>query len=114
MGISLTITMISAGTIMRAFLYRHLVKVLHPVPKLLVARVVDAASESQSSDGNLDFCGTHHTSCSFSVTPEYLRDFAEMAGIEFLLIDQNTLVDEFKECFERSIVMEQQEPQSAI
>ncbi len=45
--------------------------------------------------------GEHHTSCSFSVTPEYLRDFAEMAGIEFLLIDENTRVDEFKECFER-------------
>jgi len=52
---SLAITMISAGTIMQALRHRHLVKVLHPVPKLLVARVVVAASESQGRGGNLDF-----------------------------------------------------------
>jgi L-arabinose isomerase len=31
------------------------------------------------------------------VTAEHLRDFAEMAGIEFMLIDENTRVEEFKE-----------------
>lgn len=41
--------------------------------------------------------GAHHTSFSYSVTSEHLRDFADMAGIEFLLIDENTRVDEFKE-----------------
>jgi len=41
--------------------------------------------------------GAHHTGFSYSVTPEHLRDFAEMAGIEFLLIDENTRVDEFKD-----------------
>ncbi|MEO5886559.1 MAG: L-arabinose isomerase [Anaerolineales bacterium] len=41
--------------------------------------------------------GAHHTSFSYSVTAEHLRDFAEMAGIEFLLIDENTRVVEFKE-----------------
>ena len=41
--------------------------------------------------------GAHHTSFSYSVTPEHLYDFAEMAGIEFLLIDENTRVDEFRE-----------------
>ncbi len=41
--------------------------------------------------------GAHHTSFSYSVTAEHLRDFAEMAGIEFLLIDENTRVDEFKD-----------------
>lgn len=28
---------------------------------------------------------------------EHLRDFAGMAGVEFLLIDENTRVEEFKE-----------------
>jgi L-arabinose isomerase len=35
-----------------------------------------------------------------SATPsprEHLRDFADMAGIEFLLIDENTKVDEFND-----------------
>ena len=41
--------------------------------------------------------GAHHTSFSYSVTAEHLRDFAEMAGVEFLLIDENTKVDEFKD-----------------
>jgi L-arabinose isomerase len=41
--------------------------------------------------------GAHHTSFSYSVTTEHLRDFAEMAGVEFLLIDENTRVDEFKD-----------------
>ena len=41
--------------------------------------------------------GAHHTSFSYSVTAEHLQDFAEMAGIEFLLIDENTRVQEFKE-----------------
>ena len=40
--------------------------------------------------------GAHHTSFSYSVTAEHLRDFAEMAGIEFLLIDENTRLEEFK------------------
>ncbi len=41
--------------------------------------------------------GAHHTSFSYAVTAEYLRDFAEMAGTEFLLIDEHTCVEDFKE-----------------
>jgi L-arabinose isomerase len=40
--------------------------------------------------------GAHHTSFSYAVTAEQLRDFAEMAGVEFLLIDENTCLEEFK------------------
>jgi L-arabinose isomerase len=41
--------------------------------------------------------GAHHTSFSYSVTAEHLRSFTEMAGIEFLLIDESTCVEEFKD-----------------
>jgi L-arabinose isomerase len=41
--------------------------------------------------------GAHHTSFSYSVTAEHLQDFADIADIEFLLIDENTRVQEFKE-----------------
>jgi L-arabinose isomerase len=41
--------------------------------------------------------GAHHTSFSYAVTAEHLRDFAEMAGVEFLLIDENTRVEDFKD-----------------
>ena len=70
-----------------------------PLPKLPVARALwlprpnlKVAAATWIYAG-----GAHHTGFSYSVTPEHLRDFAEMAGIEFLLIDENTRVDEFKE-----------------
>ena len=40
--------------------------------------------------------GAHHASYSQAVTPEMLSDFAEIAGLEYLLIDKDTKVDEFK------------------
>jgi L-arabinose isomerase len=40
--------------------------------------------------------GAHHTGFSYSVTADHLRDFAEMAGIEFLLIDENTRLQDIK------------------
>jgi L-arabinose isomerase len=40
--------------------------------------------------------GAHHTSFSLALTSEHLTDFAEMAGVEFLLIDRDTTVSGFK------------------
>ncbi|MEM8861521.1 MAG: L-arabinose isomerase [Chloroflexota bacterium] len=40
--------------------------------------------------------GAHHTGFSLSVTPEYLEDFAEMAGIEYLLIDEGSSLSAIK------------------
>ena len=40
--------------------------------------------------------GAHHTSFSQSIPSEVLEDFAEMAGIEFLLINDNTKISDFK------------------
>ena len=40
--------------------------------------------------------GAHHTGFSLALTPEHLEDFAAMAGIEFLLIDHETKLREFK------------------
>jgi len=40
--------------------------------------------------------GAHHTGFSQSVTKEHLEDFAEMADMEFLLIDNETKLSEFK------------------
>jgi L-arabinose isomerase len=41
--------------------------------------------------------GAHHTGFSKALTPQHLQDFAEMAGIEFLLVDENTSVASFKD-----------------
>jgi L-arabinose isomerase len=40
--------------------------------------------------------GAHHTGYSQAVTSQHLEDFAEIAGVEFLKIDANTEVTEFK------------------
>jgi len=40
--------------------------------------------------------GAHHTGFSQSVTSAHLEDFSDMAGIEYLLIDQDTRLPEFK------------------
>jgi len=40
--------------------------------------------------------GAHHTGFSLSVTTEHMADFAEIAGIEYLLIDKGTTIPEFK------------------
>ncbi len=40
--------------------------------------------------------GTHHTSFSYDLSVEYLEDFAEMAGIEFVVIDKDTTISNFK------------------
>lgn len=40
--------------------------------------------------------GAHHTSFTQSITFECLEDFAEMANIEFLLIDDKTAISDFK------------------
>ncbi|MCB0200423.1 MAG: L-arabinose isomerase, partial [Anaerolineae bacterium] len=40
--------------------------------------------------------GAHHTGFSLSVTPEHMEDFATIAGIEYLLIDENTTLADIK------------------
>ncbi|HUS17607.1 MAG TPA: L-arabinose isomerase, partial [Chloroflexia bacterium] len=40
--------------------------------------------------------GAHHTGFSFALTAEHLEDFADIAGLEFLRIDQDTRLADFK------------------
>lgn len=40
--------------------------------------------------------GTHHTAFSYDLTREYMEDYAEIAGIELVTIDQTTTISEFK------------------
>ena len=40
--------------------------------------------------------GAHHTGFSQSLTSEHLEDFAEMAGIKFVIIDADTRLRPFK------------------
>jgi len=69
-----------------------------PLPSLPVARVVWVPRPSLQVGAAAWILagGAHHTGFSQALTVEHLEDFAEMAGIEFLLIDQDTRLSEFK------------------
>ena len=69
-----------------------------PLPKLPVARALWAPKPSLkvAAAAWILAGGAHHTGFSQSVTAEHLADFAEMADIEFLLIDDKTDLAEFK------------------
>jgi L-arabinose isomerase len=69
-----------------------------PLPKLPVARALwlPRPNLKTAAAAWIYAGGAHHTGFSYSVTANHLRDFAEMAGIEFLLIDENTRLEEFK------------------
>jgi L-arabinose isomerase len=69
-----------------------------PLPKLPVARALwEAKPNLQTAAGAWILAGgAHHTGFSQALTAEHLEDFAEMAGIEFLLINGDTRLSDFK------------------
>ena len=68
------------------------------LPKLPVARVlwVPKPNLEIAAHAWILAGGAHHTGFSQALTSEYLEDFTEMCGIEFLLIDDSTKISEFK------------------
>ena len=69
-----------------------------PLPKLPVAHAlwIPRPNLKIAAAAWIYAGGAHHTSFSLALTPAHLQDFAEMAGIEYLLINENTRIDEFK------------------
>ena len=69
-----------------------------PLPKLPVARAlwIPEPNLKVGAAAWILAGGAHHTGFSLSVTIEHMADFAEIAGIEYLLIDETTTIPEFK------------------
>ncbi|HEY2982166.1 MAG TPA: L-arabinose isomerase [Anaerolineales bacterium] len=69
-----------------------------PLPRLPVARALwlPRPDLRTAAAAWIYAGGAHHTSFSYSLTAEHLQDFAGMAGIEFLLIDESTRLDDFR------------------
>ena len=69
-----------------------------PLPNLPVARALwtPRPNLKTAAAAWIYAGGAHHTSFSYSVTTEQLEDFADIAGIEFLLINENTKLGDFK------------------
>jgi L-arabinose isomerase len=70
-----------------------------PLPKLPVARAVWVPQPSLEVGAAawIYAGGAHHTGFSQAVTTEMLEDFAEIAGIELVIIDERTGVRAFKQ-----------------
>ncbi|MFO7672176.1 MAG: L-arabinose isomerase [Lutibacter sp.] len=75
------------------------VKPMANLPKLPVARVLwDAKPNLEiAATAWILAGGAHHTVYSQSVTTEYMEDFADISGIELLVIDANTSIRDFKD-----------------
>src|SRR6266568_2889956 len=69
-----------------------------PLPKLPVARAVwiPRPNLKVAATAWIRAGGAHHTGFSQAVTADHLKDFAEIAGIEFLRIGKDTALDEFE------------------
>ena len=74
------------------------VEAKHDLPKLPVARVLWNAHPDLKTAASAWILagGAHHTCFSQNLTAEYLEDFAEMAGLEYVLIDKDTKIRSFK------------------
>jgi L-arabinose isomerase len=74
------------------------VEITRPLPKLPVARVLwkPLPSLKESAEAWILAGGAHHTSFSLEVTTEQLLDYAEMVGMETLIIDADTKIRDFK------------------
>jgi L-arabinose isomerase len=68
------------------------------MPNLPVARVLWKPKPDMNTalTSWLHAGGAHHTCYSQNLTAEHLRDFAEMAGIEYIRIGEGTTVDNLK------------------
>ncbi len=69
-----------------------------PLPKLPVARAVwiPRPNLKTAATAWIYAGGAHHTGFSQALTAEHLQDYADMAGIEFVRIDAETRVPEFR------------------
>lgn len=71
----------------------------HELPKLPVARVLWKPMPDMKTGcaAWIYAGGAHHTGYSQNLTAEHMADFAEIAGIEYVLIDKETRLHQFKQ-----------------
>jgi len=98
-GLALNASVIDMGNRFR-MLVNEVVAVnpLQSLPKLPVARVLWKPYPNMhiGCAAWILAGGAHHTCYSQNLTAEHLQDFAEMAGIEFVLIGKDTNLYQFK------------------
>ncbi|HEY1273043.1 MAG TPA: L-arabinose isomerase [Terriglobales bacterium] len=75
----------------------EIVRPEHPLPKLPVARALwnPEPTLKTAATAWIYAGGAHHTALTRALTAQHLRDFANMAGLECLVIDHETRVHDF-------------------
>ncbi|WP_321436712.1 L-arabinose isomerase [uncultured Bacteroides sp.] len=97
-GTGVAATVVDMGNRFRMIVNQVDVIKSKPLPKLPVASAlwIPQPSFEVGAAAWILAGGTHHTSFSFALTQEYLEDYAEMAGIEMIVIDKDTTISNFK------------------
>jgi L-arabinose isomerase len=99
-GPAINVSLVDLGNRFRLIVNEvEAVEPMGKLPKLPVARVLwDAKPDLEVAATSWILAGgSHHTVYSQAVTTEFIEDFAEMAGVEVVVIDKNTTVRQFKE-----------------
>ena len=98
-GAALNASLVDMGNRFRLLVNEvEAVKPSNELPKLPVARVLwkPLPDFNTACAAWIYAGGAHHTAYSQNISSEGLQDFAEMAGIEFMLIDKNTTINNLK------------------
>jgi L-arabinose isomerase len=98
-GDAMNVTLIDMGNRFRFIV--NTLEVIEPLQKMPKLPVASAFWKTQPNmaDGAAAWIyagGTHHSAFTLALTPEYIETFAEYADVEFVLIDKNTCLTEFK------------------
>ncbi len=103
-GPALNASLIDLGNRFR-LIVNEVEAVAHPeLPKLPVARAVwECKPDFKTALAAWIYAGgAHHTVYSYALTSEHLEDFAEIAGIELIVIDDHTRLREFRNDLRRN------------
>jgi L-arabinose isomerase len=98
-GLALNASLVDLGNRFRLIV--NAVDVVRPdadLPKLPTARAVWVPQPDLKTAAAawIHAGGAHHTAFTQALTPEHLEDYAEMAGIELVLIDGDTSIRQLK------------------
>ncbi|NJB72130.1 L-arabinose isomerase [Saonia flava] len=99
-GNAINVSLVDMGNRFRLLVNEvEAVKPNEKLPKLPVARVLwDAKPDLNTATTAWILAGgAHHTVYSQAITTEYMEDFADIAGVELLVIDDKTSIREFKD-----------------
>ncbi len=97
-GPALNASLVDLGTRFRLIVNEVEAVEVPPMPNLPVARVLWETKPDFKTGlaAWIHAGGAHHTGFSYAVTTEHLRDFAEIAGIELVVIDGKTELEELR------------------